>query len=263
MHSLCYLTESHCVNILGRLTTLSSDSDSLTTPPPIPAADHAQVWLDFDGTITRQDVLDQLIYAFAENDSWKLIEERWQAGLIGSYECLKQEFAVLRVQQLQLDPFLETIEIDSGFASLLASLQRHQVPVAIVSDGIDRFIQQILARLPAALRPRSEDVRSNSITFTTDGSLQLDCPHREIDCESGAAHCKCASIAAVGHPARQPIYVGDGRSDLCPARKISCVFAKNTLAKILQFEGRSFHPFATLHDVAGILEDAWNPVARP
>ncbi|EQD32500.1 phosphoserine phosphatase [mine drainage metagenome] len=60
--------------------------------PNVPLPSKAQVWIDFDGTISREDVLDELVSRFASNDSWKLVEERWRTGLIGSAECLRSEF---------------------------------------------------------------------------------------------------------------------------------------------------------------------------
>jgi 2,3-diketo-5-methylthio-1-phosphopentane phosphatase len=233
----------------------------VTTPLPndysplaarLPQPQDAQVWLDFDGTISQKDVLDELISRYAVNDSWKLIEERWQAGLIGSFECLSGEFALLRVGQPELERFLDDIPVDPGFLGLLQLLQERAVPVAILSDGIDWFIQRILGRLGVS----GITIRSN--TLKRRGTrLQLACPHVDAACESAAAHCKCASANQLLQPGRKTIYVGDGRSDLCPSRKAGTVFAKAALARSLEREGVGFIPFATLHDVAATLRAAW------
>ncbi len=111
---------------------------------PTPSA--CQVWIDFDGTITRRDVLDELIVGYARDDSWKTVEELWQSGKIGSRQCLAQEFALVRISDPELYDFLQGIEIDPGISVLIAILDRWRVPRAIVSDGIDSFIQQILSR---------------------------------------------------------------------------------------------------------------------
>ena len=231
-----------------------------TPLPPAPRPAHlplspseTQVWIDFDGTITRSDVLDELIAAFAIDDGWKQVEARWQAGEIGSYECLRDEFAALRVDAPTLERFLETIPVDPGAAALFSMLRTRGVPFTILSDGVESFIRIILERIGAGL----VKTRSNRIAHDGD-RVTLLCPHRHPACDSHAAHCKCRSAELLGDFNRASIYIGDGRSDICPARKADVVFAKGVLARILKSEGRPYYPFDTLHDVAAVLNQAWS-----
>jgi len=218
----------------------------------IPPAKLAQVWIDFDGTITQKDVLDELITRFAVDDSWKQAEREWQAGKIGSADCLRRQFAVVRISDEQLGPFVDSIPIDPGIVSLLSLVKKLNVPIAVLSDGIDRFIKPILARSGIS----DLMIRSNSID--RDGlKVNLVCPHGRADCVSKSAHCKCGSIDLLGQTEKQSIYIGDGRSDLCPSRKSECVFAKGVLGKFLEEEGMPFIPFDTLSEVHGILSTAW------
>ena len=218
----------------------------------IPAPSAAQIWLDFDGTITRRDVLDDLIQSYALNDSWKLIEERWQTGQIGSRECLRQEFDLIRISRKEMAAFLETVAVDTGFGKLMQVLRHHDVPAAILSDGIDWFINAVLERNGVNDLP----VRSNTLLHRG-RRLTLRCPNSSKACTSAAAHCKCASAEKMNTERRQTIYVGDGRSDLCPSRKANVVFAKGALAAALAREQIPFHPFVTLGDVADQLTAAW------
>lgn len=218
----------------------------------IPRADSAQVVLDFDGTITCRDVLDDLIQRYAANDSWKQIELQWQGGQIGSRECLSREFALLRISRADLERFLDTVDIDPGMATLLGVLRAHHVPVAILSDGIDFFINRILKQHGICGIP----VRANTLRLEN-GQWTLACPWANQACTSGAAHCKCASLEEISEPGRQIIYVGDGRSDLCPARTADVVFAKHVLARSLQSEGVPFLPYAGLDEIAAVLAGAW------
>lgn len=235
------------------LTQQRIKSIKLAVPPTAaePVIDRSsafQVWIDFDGTITRRDVLDELILAFAKDDSWRAVEARWQAGQIGSYDCLREEFDVLRVTADRLNAFLQEIPIDPGAAGLFRLLRAEQIPTAILSDGIDLFIELILHREGIAPVP----IRANTLSHVGE-RLTLACPHRATDCRSASAHCKCGSIRTLGQRGQTSIYIGDGRSDLCPAREADIVFAKNALARILESEGRPFTPFETLHDVKRIL----------
>ncbi len=216
-----------------------------------------QVWVDFDGTITRKDVLDELILSYAADDSWKAIELEWQSGQIGSFDCLRREFDLVRVRPPQLTRFLENIPVDPGAGALFTFLRGQGVPAMILSDGVEMFIRKIMGRIGESGIP----IRSNRIEHTAD-RLALSCPYRQAECESRAAHCKCTSANELSVPdgsgsRRKWAYVGDGRSDLCPARKCDLVFAKGTLARLLTEEGRSFVPFDTLNDVVRTLSVAW------
>jgi 2-hydroxy-3-keto-5-methylthiopentenyl-1-phosphate phosphatase len=220
---------------------------------PVPPASAAQVWIDFDGTITRRDVLDDLIQRYALSDSWKLIEERWQAGIIGSRDCLSQEFDLIRVGKSELADFLEGIEVDPGLNRLLDTLRRYAVPVTVLSDGIDHFIRAVLTRNGITDLP----IRSNTLVHRGK-RLSLRCPHANDSCSCAAAHCKCASAEQLLQIGRKTIYIGDGRSDLCPSRKADAVFAKAALAQALTREAIPFAPFVTLNDVSETLEAAWS-----
>ena len=218
----------------------------------LPTPQSAQVFLDFDGTITCRDVLDELILRYAKDDSWKEIEVLWQSGQIGSLECLSREFGLLDVSRHDLDQFLDQVEIDPGTLGLLHLLQRHRVPTAILSDGIDFFIERILRRHRIAGIP----IRANSLVLC-DGRWVLKCPWVSRTCASAAAHCKCGSVNFLHASGRETIYVGDGRSDLCIARKANVVFAKHVLAAAMKEEEREFIPYATLGDVTVALAEVW------
>jgi 2-hydroxy-3-keto-5-methylthiopentenyl-1-phosphate phosphatase len=229
------------------LVGLTVDSQPAISPP-----DRSQVWIDFDGTVTRRDSLDDLIVGYSIDDSWKESERRWQAGEIGSRECLEFEFGLLRISDGELARFLDSVEVDGGLAPLLRLLDQFAVPRAVLSDGIDSFIGAVLRRNGVADLP----VYSNSIA-RNGLSMKLVCPFSDERCESAAAHCKCGSMGRVSQPPRASIYIGDGRSDLCPARRCEVVFAKGALAAALTRENRAFISFDGLLDVTDVLRRHW------
>ena len=250
------------VSILSRppmsMRTDSRKQFAITPTPAVPAPGRCQVWIDFDGTITRTDVLDELISRHAVDDSWRAVEADWQAGRIGSRECLGRQLAVVRATDAELDALLAAVPLDPGLGELFRALDAAAVPVAVLSDGIDRFIAALMARAGLGHVP----VRSNRIT-RRGPAMVLVCPHGDPLCASAAAHCKCGSMNRLAAPGRDcDIYIGDGRSDLCPARRAGVVFAKGVLAKNLAAEGVPFVPFDTLADVAGVLAEAWGGTDR-
>ena len=175
-------------------------------------------------------------------------------GLIGSRKCLSEEFSLIRISSEELQTFLGTIRVDPGFEDLVRLCREHGVPLTIVSDGVEAFIRRVLRWH----EPWELAVRANSINHRGD-RLELRCPHSSERCRSAAAHCKCESVRTLSRDNRTSIYVGDGRSDLCPARSCGVVFAKGALAAALAKEGRPFVPFSGLGDVHQVLSDAWGP----
>jgi 2,3-diketo-5-methylthio-1-phosphopentane phosphatase len=180
-----------------------------------------QIWIDFDGTITKKDTLDELILKYSIDDSWKLIEKRWQAGLIGSRQCIEEEFALLRIPKAELYKSIENIEIDAGIFKLLNIIKTYSIPITIVSDGVDLFINQVLNNNGI----HGIAIRSNSIEYN-EPYLKLICPYNNINCVVGSAHCKCLSMNSLKTPDKKSVYIGDGLSDLRAAKHADSIFAK-------------------------------------
>lgn len=228
-----------------------------TQPPihpcaPIPPVEQSHVCIDFDGTLTQSDLLDVLITKYAKDASWRDAEERWQAGEIGSRDCLQLQLALVRIDEATLNRELAAVRLDPGAANLLHFCAQHAAPVTILSDGIERFIRTILLNHGVTPPP----IRANRVAHLGD-QFQFSCPHFSDLCVSRSAHCKCASAEAVRPRGRATIYVGDGRSDLCASRHTDVVFAKGTLARLMRAEHREFYPFTTLADVQFVLHQSW------
>ena len=100
---------------------------------------------DFDGTIATEDVTDSLLTRFAD-PAWQTIEAEWKAWRIGSRECMTRQVALIRATREDIDRHLDTIEIDPDFADFVAQCRDYDVPLTVVSDGLDYPIRQLLAR---------------------------------------------------------------------------------------------------------------------
>ncbi|HOR44687.1 MAG TPA: MtnX-like HAD-IB family phosphatase [Spirochaetota bacterium] len=218
----------------------------------IPEAEDCQIWIDFDGTISQKDVLDELIFRFSVDDSWKQLEKDWRENKIGSRKCLEGEFDLLRVSVDEINEVLDSIKIDKGLFEILELASEHSVPITILSDGVDIFIKRILS----ANGITNLNIKSNS-AILENNRVQLVCPNSNPMCDAGSAHCKCSSMEKLGDSRKKNIYIGDGRSDLCPSRKADVVFAKKVLADNLRAEDYDFIEYETLADVSLCLSDSW------
>ena len=102
-----------------------------------------QFFIDFDGTITRSDVVDMILERFASPE-WKKVEAEWAAGKIGSRECLSRQMALVSMKEADLKSILKDVEVDPHFASFMKRAAEFNVPVTIVSDGFFSVIREVV-----------------------------------------------------------------------------------------------------------------------
>ena len=71
-----------------------------------------RIFIDFDNTITRFDVLYELIKRFSINSEWIELEKAWQMGKITTKECLLGQMRNIRIYRNELFEYLKYIKID-------------------------------------------------------------------------------------------------------------------------------------------------------
>ncbi len=214
---------------------------------PLGAGTGCRVFIDFDNTITRGDVLDGIIERFAAGDEWRALEMAWSRGEIGAQQCLDGQMRCLRASRAEFEQHLEGVEFDPGFGALCDLLRRESIELTIVSDNFDEFIDAILRRKGYAHVRRF----ANHLECRDDRVVPS-FPFANPECPA-CAHCKKTHFLPPRHDARTVVYIGDGRSDLCPARHADLVYAKSTLLHVLRTEGVPCVAFDTLADVAASL----------
>ena len=185
------------------------------------------IFCDFDGTIALADVTDTLLDRFASS-SWQAVEQIWQAGIIGSRECLARQIPLLDMSRRELDRHLDTIAIDPDFPAFVVEAQALGHRIAVVSDGLDYAISRILARYGLTSLP----VIANQLQQQGERSWQLAFPRFDNQCRAASGHCKCATVKQTQHHIpgdRRSLLIGDGTSDFCAAQTVDFVFAKHKL----------------------------------
>ena len=184
-----------------------------------------QVFFDFDNTITPFDVLDDIVQRFSVNKDWVRLEKLWKQGKIGSKECLQGQMRLLRLDKKGLLKYLSQIKIDPYFKKLLALLKKEGIKPIILSDNFSFIINNILKNNKVG----RIKVYSNELEFCKDSFL-TSFPHRDKACFI-CAHCKKTNLLKHIKNDKIKIYIGDGLSDICPAKNVDLVFAKKSLLK--------------------------------
>jgi 2-hydroxy-3-keto-5-methylthiopentenyl-1-phosphate phosphatase len=212
------------------------------------------VFFDFDGTITRTDVVDSILQAYAE-PAWSLIEEKWKAGRIGSRECLRYQMKLVRARPEELDALLDGIEVDEGFATVLDICARHHVATHIISDGFDYCIERVLGRPALALKSYLPRVQVFASHLEPDGhTWHVEFPYFQPLCAHGCATCKPAVMDWLNADGASTIFVGDGLSDRYAATNADLVFGKS-LGSYCQEHGLTCIGYADLEEIAPQLEE--------
>ncbi|MCX5668145.1 MAG: MtnX-like HAD-IB family phosphatase [Candidatus Omnitrophica bacterium] len=201
------------------------------------------VFFDFDNTITLFDVFDNIIETFAVDKKWMEYESAWKRGEIGSKDCLSGQLKSVKIDKKGLEKYLAKIKVDPHFKKIVALLKKRGVAPVIVSDSFRFFLEYILKN--NGIGPLK--IYSNQIRFSKDRLVPA-FPHQHSTCRR-CGNCKKKHLPDEGRREKTVIYIGDGLSDLCPARHSDIVFAKGSLKRYLTKEGKEFFPFETLKDV--------------
>jgi len=210
------------------------------------------VFFDFDNTITTRDVFDDMLLKFSKDDSWKDLEERWKNEEIGSRQCLEGQIKTISVTKRALDEYLGRIELDPYFKRLIRLLRARRIKTVVLSDNFDYILSRILRKNGI----RNLRIYSNKAKFVGDRLIPR-FPFVDKNC-GVCAHCKKKNVLSNINGHSVTIYIGDGQSDICPARYVNTVFAKEGLLDYCRKSGLSHTPYKNLKKVYDYLKKEYN-----
>ncbi len=220
--------------------------------------DGAIVFCDFDGTITQEDVTDQILTQLA-HPSWREIEQEWMCGAIGSRECLERQMALVETSATELNALIDAIPLDPHFAAFYRFAQKRHVDFYVVSDGFDYVIRRVLKH-SGVNGPLRNGTHLFASALRVEGRrLVPSFPHSEQPCEHGCATCKAAVMRRFRDGHRPVIFVGDGLSDRFAVEEADLVFAKRQLLAYCRERGITCHPFETFAEVQAVFENLLEP----
>jgi len=214
------------------------------------------VVMDFDGTITTSDCLRSVLSRHVEILPALLGAAR-EAGL-SETETLVQAVAQLDVPRTQLiKEFTDAATLREGFHDFLRAVLERGARVSLISVGFIEGIEAVWRReeLPPVMMLASTLGGDERVGY----HLLID--ERFGDCPvCGKGMCKGPAVDALRRPGDFVAVFGDGRRDLCMARRADAIFARDHLAALCERDGLAYNPlteFTTaLRDLEGSLA-AW------
>ncbi|MFJ5771978.1 2-hydroxy-3-keto-5-methylthiopentenyl-1-phosphate phosphatase [Psychrobacillus sp. NPDC093180] len=209
------------------------------------------IFCDFDGTITTQDNIISIMKKFAPPE-YLPIKENILAQKQSIREGVAQMFALLptSLKDQIVSYLLEHAQIRKGFAEFVSYTKQHNIPLYIVSGGIDFFVNPMLE----SFGPFS-DVYCNESDFSED-VIQIKFPYGCDDqcTNQGCGCCKPSIIRKLQDTDALSIVIGDSITDLEAAKLADIVIARDFLIKKCEELHIPFEPFESFHDVINIID---------
>ncbi|MGD8923230.1 MAG: HAD-IB family phosphatase [Candidatus Zixiibacteriota bacterium] len=210
------------------------------------------IFCDFDGTVARRDVGYNLFHRFSGGRNDELLPD-WKAGRMTSREILEREAAMCHAPEDEVYAFLDEFVINPGFVEFEQTCRDEGIPVVILSDGLDIYVNRILKRYELSHIP----VHCNRGQLI-ENRITVEFPYPLGSC-GRCGNCKGDRIAE--YRADRPedelfvIFVGDGMSDTCAIEQADLLLAKKDLARYCVEHGIDFISYDTFFDVARVLHE--------
>jgi len=200
------------------------------------------VQCDFDGTITEGDISFLLLDAFAQGE-WRRWLRKYREQRISVGEFNTGAFAMVKADEHTLLEALKgRVEVREGFQELVRYCLEKGFRLVIVSNGLDFYIRAVLTDLglgnieahaaQASFRPEGMEVR-----YVGPDGKRLD---------DGFKQAYVEWFLRLGY---RVIYIGNGDSDVAPAKYAHHLFATGDLLVYCKENNLRYKAFETFLDV--------------
>jgi len=200
---------------------------------------------DFDGTVTIEEVSVSLLKKYT-GEHWLKADRDLYSGKITIRETMRREFALLKAPRAEMEEFVRSINLRQGFREFAKAAKKGGSPLVIASEGLDFYIDAFLKHYGLDV-----EFRTNRAIFT-DAGIKVEYPYSWEECDK-CGNCKYAHLMNFKRQGYTVVYIGDGISDRCPARKADILFARNGLFEYCRREGIECIPYENFDDVMNYL----------
>ena len=199
--------------------------------------------VDFDGTITEQDLLDEIALTFEDEDVYREVDEGLDDHSLTLHEVIRREFEPVSAPLREVQEWvLENVRVRPGFGEVVQLARERGWRFVIVSSGFRELIEPVLERESRQRRAPLEYGRPGSGRLEGEvpglGDLRgLRAAVQALDC-GGPRRRHRARL-------RRRRLLGQVRG-----RAADLVFARRGLARYLEEQGVPFERFDDFHSIA-------------
>lgn len=207
------------------------------------------VQFDFDGTVTEEDVSFLLLDTFV-GSVWREYHKEYDAGNISVAAFNRWVFGLMKADRRAMTELVltsERVRLRSGFREVVDYCLEKGFRVVIVSHGLLFYIEAILKNLGID----GVEVYAAENEFFPGGMKVRYLGPEGAELEAGFKEAYTEMLRQEGY---EVVYVGNGSSDIYPARHAQYVFATDNLLKRCRQEKMPCTPFTDFFDVIRGLE---------
>ncbi len=202
------------------------------------------VLTDFDDTAAAQNVAEMLLNQYGAPD-WKDVRQRFRDGQINLKEYQEITFRSIRADRATMQSYVKDhANLRPFFRELWGFCQTNGILMAVVSQGLDFYIQALLERAGIGRVP----IYAVDTEFIG-GDITYHYNHAYPG-EESQGNSKGFVVESFQERGCYVFFAGDGQSDLVAARKADVTFAHRTLATLCDEENIPYQPF---EDFGGML----------
>ncbi|MGQ9514222.1 MAG: HAD-IB family phosphatase [Thermoproteota archaeon] len=202
------------------------------------------IFTDFDGTISNPDTIDLLGKIFDRPKERADMYERMISGLLTPKEWLSWEIGLVDAPLEKVLRFLnDVVVIDPNFPTFVDWCQEMEIPLTILSNGLEEIIRSLLERFHLDhIRVEANHLEKDRIPWKT--------VFRD---NSAWGHDKSAHLKESRRRGYLPVFIGDGVSDRDAALCAEIIFAKRELASFCEQKGLKYYRFASFGEIGSII----------
>lgn len=204
------------------------------------------IFCDFDGTITAVKTFVAVLQEFAPDVSQQLMPQIYNQTLTLRQGVRQILESIPSCRYAEILEFTRSQPKRDGFIELLDFLDTAEVPLIVVSGGLQGMVEVVLGDLV----DRVQAIHAIAVDATQE-YLQI---HSSYE-DGTEMVAKVKVIQEYG--ATEAIAIGDSITDLNMALHVPLVFARDRLAVYLDQHQKSYIPWNNFFDVRDYLTELW------
>jgi 2-hydroxy-3-keto-5-methylthiopentenyl-1-phosphate phosphatase len=219
---------------------------------------HLAVLTDFDDSAAEQNVAELLLNRFGHQPTWREAGARFRAGELTLKDYQEIAFRDIPAGREAMQSYVkQNANLRPYFGEMVSYCRERDIPVAVVSAGLDFYIEALLEQEGFPNVP----VYAVQTTF---GGARIGFSYNHA--RAGLEHLgnsKGLVVERYRSQGYRVFYIGDGRSDFEAAERADVVFAHRVLAQECRRHSIPYRPFAHFGDVLAALREHPENRARP
>ena len=214
------------------------------------------VLTDFDDTAAVQNVAEMLLTKFGD-PTWHDVRQRFRDKELTLNEYQEITFRNIQADRATMQDYVkQNASLRPYFKEMWHYCRESQVPLAVVSQGLDFYIEALLEKEGCGPVP----IHAVNTWFDAKG---INYEYRyAVPGKESLGNSKGVVVDSYREQGHYIVYVGDGMSDFEAATRADLVFAHRVLADECERQEIPFSPFTDFGDVLEAVEEMTTGLSR-